>query len=116
MVVQISNQMIAVRQARARYNNAVQTRQLQQDLLIKEQQKFSLGSSTINLIIAAERALSAAQYVEIAALSQYSRARVGLDQVLGETLEANHVSIEESLKGTVTRESLLPASLPEGSR
>ena len=113
MVVAISNEMIALRQARSRYTNAVASRALQQDLLQKEQQKFSLGSSTINLIIAAERTLSAAEYVEITALSNYSRARVALDQVLGTTLETNHVSIEESLKGKLSYESKLPAALPE---
>jgi outer membrane protein len=113
MVVAISNDMIALRQARSRYTNAVISRTLQQDLLEKEQQKFSLGSSTIDLIIAAERTLSAAQYVEISALANYSRARVALDQVLGTTLDTNHVSIEESLKGKLSVESRLPAVLPE---
>jgi len=108
MVVAISNDMIAVRQARSRYLNAVASRELQQDLLEKERQKFSLGSSTIDLVIQAERSLSAAQYTEIAALSTYSRSRVSLDQVLGLTLETNHVSIDEALKGKVNRESKLP--------
>ncbi|MBZ5602334.1 MAG: TolC family protein [Acidobacteriia bacterium] len=115
MVVDISNQMIAVRQARSRYLNAVATRQLQQNLLEKERQKFSLGSSTIDLVIAAERTLSAAQYTEIGSLSAYSRARVALDQVLGLTLEANHVSIDEALTGKVGRESKLPETLPAAS-
>ncbi len=112
VVVSISNQMIALRQARARYGNAVASRTLQQDLLDKEQQKFRLGSSTIDLIIAAQRALSAAQSTEIAALSQYSHARVALDQVMGETLETNHVSVDEALKGTVSYESKIPATVP----
>lgn len=113
VVVSISNQMIALRQARARYRNAVATRALQQDLLEKEQQKFRLGSSTIDLVIAARRTLSAAQTTEISALSQYSHSRVALDQVMGETLETNHVSVEEALKGTVGYESKIPASVPE---
>jgi outer membrane protein len=112
MVVAISNAAIAVRQAGLRYRNAVATRQLQQDLLEKEQQKFRLGSSTIDLVIAAQRVLISAQYAEIAALSTYSHQRAGLDQTLGVTLDANHVSVDEALKGTVKRESKLPASLP----
>jgi outer membrane protein TolC len=112
MVVAISNQMIALRQARARYRNAVSTRTLQQDLLEKEHQKFRLGSSTIDLIIAAERTLTGAQYVEISALRGFSQARVGLDQTLGLTLETNHVSLDEALKGKVERESLLPVETP----
>ena len=112
MVVSISNQMIALRQASARYHNAVSTRTLQQNLLTQEQQKFRLGSSTIDLIIAAERTLTAAQYIEISALRGYSQARVGLDQTLGLTLETNHVSVDEALKGKVERESVLPRETP----
>jgi len=112
MVVQISNQMIAVRQARSRYASTVATRELQHDLLEKERQKFALGSSTVDLVIAAERTLSAAQYAEIAALTAYSRARVALDQVLGLTLDKNHVSIDEALKGKIARESKIPEAVP----
>ena len=113
MVVAISNQMIALRQARSRYQLAVASRALQADLLEKEQQKFRLGSSTIDLVIAAQRTLSAAESAEISALSQYSHSRVALDQVLGETLETNHVSVEDALKGTVNHESKIPTSAPE---
>jgi outer membrane protein len=113
VVVAISNQMIALRQARSRYQLAVASRALQADLLEKEQQKFRLGSSTIDLVIAAQRTLSAAESAEISALSQYSHSRVALDQVLGETLETNHVSVEDALKGTVNHESKIPTSAPE---
>ena len=60
-MVDIANQVIALRQARVRYNNAVARRELPQTLLEKEQQKFFLGGSTTDLVIAAERTLSAAQ-------------------------------------------------------
>ena len=99
LVVDVSNQMVALRQARARYANAADSRILQQQLLEKEQQKFSLGGSTINSLITAEEALVAAQAAEITALSSYSHAHVALDQVLGETLEKNHISSEGALQG-----------------
>jgi outer membrane protein len=113
VVVAISNQMIALHQARSRYQLAVASHALQADLLEKEQQKFRLGSSTIDLVIAAQRTLSAAESTEISALSQYSHSRVALDQVLGKTLETNHVSVEDALKGTVNYQSKIPASVPE---
>jgi hypothetical protein len=46
---------------------------------------------------------------ELQAIAAYGNAKVALDQVLGETLETNHVSIEEALQGRVSRESKLPA-------
>jgi outer membrane protein TolC len=101
LVVDISNQMVGLRQARARYSAAVDTRALQEQLLEKEQQKFTLGGSTLNDLITAQRALADARTAEVAALATYSRARVALDQVLGETLEANHVSADEALKGQI---------------
>lgn len=115
LVVDISNQVIALRQARARYANAVATRELQQTLLEKEQQKFTLGGSTTDLVIAAERTLSAARYVEIAALSTYSQARVGLDQALGLTLESNHISVDQALKGRVEYDFKTTNSEPDAA-
>ncbi len=108
LAVDISNQMVGLRQARARYSAAMDTRTLQEQLLEKEQQHFNLGGSTLNDLITAQRALADAQTAEVAALAAYSRARVGLDQVLGETLEANHVSVDEALHGLVGRASALP--------
>ncbi len=99
LVVDVSNQIVALRQARARYATAADSRILQQQLLEKEQQRFSLGGSTINNLITAEEALVSSQAAEITALSSYSHARVALDQVLGETLERNHISSEDALHG-----------------
>jgi outer membrane protein TolC len=99
LVVDISNQMIALRQARSRYSAAVDTRVLDEQLLDKEQQQFTLGGSTIDKVVVAARSLATAQYAEVAARASYSRARVALDQVLGQTLEANHVSVDDALKG-----------------
>ncbi len=98
LVVEISNQTVALRQARARYSAAADSRILQQQLLEKEQQSFFLGVSAVSDVIAAEQALVTAQAAEITALSSYSHARVALDQVLGETLEKNHISSEDALK------------------
>lgn len=108
LVVDISNQMIALRQARARYSTAVDTRTLQEQLLEKEQRNFSLGNSTIYAVVIAQRSLAAARIAEVAALTTFSRARVSLDQVLGETLEKNNVSVGEALEGRVPRKSSLP--------
>ncbi|HSM77921.1 MAG TPA: TolC family protein [Bryobacteraceae bacterium] len=112
IVVDISNQMVALRQARARYAAALDSRKLQEDLLSKEQQRFSLGGSTINDVIAVQRSLADAQAAEVAAKSIYSHARVSLDQVLGDTLEKNHVSVEQALAGRVDRVSSVPATAP----
>ena len=110
LVVDISNQMTALRQARARYTTSIEARALQEQLLQKEQQKFSLGVSTINDVVTVQRSLGAARIAEVAALTTYSRARVSLDQVLGGTLEKNNVSVGEALEGKVSHVSRLPGA------
>ncbi len=109
IVVDISNQMTALRQARARYTQAVDSRALQQELLEKAHQQFSFGTARIADVVAAQQSVLAAESAEVAALSAYSHARISLDQVLGETLESNHISIEEAQAGKVARESKPPA-------
>jgi outer membrane protein len=102
ILVAISNQMIALRQARARYSQAADTRALQEQLLEKEQQMFNFGGATIADVVAARTTLLAAQLSEVEALAAYGRARVALDQTMGETLDVNHISIEEALNGRVS--------------
>ena len=108
IVVDISNDTIALRQARARYTQAVSSRALQEELLAKEQQMFGFGAAQIADVVGARAALFAAQVAETQARASYAHARVALDQVLGETLEKNHVSLDEGLNGHVARESKVP--------
>ena len=108
IVVDVSNQMVALRQSRARYSTARDTRALQEQLLEKEEQKFQFGSSTLDDVIAVQRSLAGARSIEVAALATFSHARVSLDQVLGETLEKNHVSVSEALGGRLNYKSYPP--------
>jgi outer membrane protein len=109
IVVSISNQVTALRQARLRYSQATEARALQTELLEKEQQMFSFGSATINDVVAAQQSLLAAESTEVSSQSAYMHARISLDQVLGETLEVNHISIEQAQVGRVDKQSKPPA-------
>jgi hypothetical protein len=70
---------------------------------------------TFNYIMVDQRALMAAQLAELTATSAYARARVMLDQTLGQTLEKNRISLEEGLNGKVGRPSRLPDVPPPGA-
>jgi outer membrane protein len=100
LVVDISNYVVALRQARSRYSQAVDSRKLLQELLEKSQQSFSFGAATTSDVEAAQVALVAAQETEVGTLAAYSHARISLDQVLGQTLEVNHVSVGKALRAT----------------
>ena len=106
--VDVTNAVVALRQARARYDAAVQNRILDQQLLDAEQKKFELGASTSYNVVQQQRDLSGAQSAEIGAMASYEGARLYLDQVTGGTLETNHVSLAEAQAGKVARVSLLP--------
>jgi outer membrane protein len=101
IVVDVSNQLSALRQSRAKYAAARQTRVLNEQLLAAERQKFSYGISTFNDIIIDQRTLVTAQIAEVNASATYVRARVSLDQVLGESLEKNNILLDEGLSGNV---------------
>lgn len=105
VAVDVSNYVVALRQARARYRAAVQTRILQQQLLDAEQKKLAGGASTPFNVVQEQRDLVTAQSAEIAALVDFSNARVALDQTLGLTLERNNISIDQARSGKVARVS-----------
>jgi len=107
IAVDIANQTNAVKQARAHYDVARNTRVLQQQLL-EADQKRATGTATFNTVMVDRRALIAAEISVTSALAAYAHARVSLEQVLGETLERNNIALDEGLSGHVTRESTLP--------
>ena len=113
ILVDISSGAIALRQARARYETARESRVLQEELLAAEQQK-SYGTATFNYVMVDQRALIAAQLAELTATNAWARARVMLDQSLGLTLEKSHITLEEGLNGKVSRPSRIPDVPPAG--
>ncbi len=104
IVTQISNQVVGLKRARAGYAAASSARELQEQLLKAEQDKFSFGSSSTDNIVRAQQALVAAQSAEVAARSAYVHTRVALDQALGETLEINHVTLEQGESGRIEQQ------------
>jgi outer membrane protein TolC len=112
ILVDISSQLNALRQARSRYTTARSTRVLQEQLLEAEQ-KRAAGVAALSVIMGDQRALIAARLSEMNALASYTRARISLDQVLGETLERNGITLEEGLNGKLERESTLPDILQQ---
>ncbi|MGD0048438.1 MAG: TolC family protein [Bryobacteraceae bacterium] len=97
LAVNISSQVLALEQARARYKAATESRGLIERLLQGEEKKWVAGTSTISTVVAARRDLANAQSAELAAAAAYVHGRIALDQELGRTLEVNQVSVEDTL-------------------
>ena len=99
--VDVQNYVIALRQARARYDAAVRNRTLQEQLYSSERRRFELGASIPYNVTQQQRDLIAAQNSEMTALVAYVTARIGLDRTTGAILSANHVSLGEARQGKV---------------
>jgi outer membrane protein TolC len=101
--VGVSNAVIQVQQARAQYQAAVKARELQEQSLDAEQKKFNLGASTIFFVIQSQRDLANAQGQEVAAMNNYTRARVALEVATGTLLDSYGIDLEEARQGEVER-------------
>jgi outer membrane protein len=112
--VEVKNAVIGLQQARARYETAVATRVLAEQNLDAEQKRFQYGAvPDTTLVIQAQNDLSNDQTAEIQAMANYTHAKIAFDQSVAQTLEVNHVSMEEAKTGRVARQSAIPESVPQ---
>jgi len=111
--VDVKNAVINLQQARVRYETANATRVLAQQSLEAEQTRFKFGQSTIPLVVQAQRDMAADQSAEVQSMANYTHAKIAFDEAVGQTLEANGISMEEATAGKVARESHLAETLPK---
>ncbi len=112
--VDVKNAVMGLQQARSRYESAVATRVLAEETLQAEQNRFNFGQTPdTTLVIQAQKDVVQDQTDEVQAMANYTHARIAFDFAVGQTLEVNHVSMDEAISGSVARESVLPAVLPE---
>ncbi len=97
----IENAQIALETSFAAYKAAVTSRGYQEQLLQAERDKLEFGQSTPLLVIQNETYLEQAKSTEIAARSNYQKARIELDRSLGDLLDKNGISLEDAVQGTV---------------
>jgi outer membrane protein len=116
VTVDVQNAVIGLQQARVRYDAASKARELQEQTLAGDQRRNALGAATVFQVIQDQRDLASSQSTEVQAMANYTHARISLDQALGKTLEVNHISLDEAMKGRLARESGLPANLPGGAQ
>ena len=102
----VENAVVALQTARSALNAAIQSRQYQEVLVAAEIDKLSVGASTNFLVIQQESYLAQARSTEVAARSVWIKARVALDRALGNLLEKNGITYDESVVGQ------LPAASP----
>jgi outer membrane protein TolC len=111
--VEVKNAVIGLRQARTRYETAVNTRTLGQQNLEAQQNMFKYGAvPDATLVIQAQKDLAADQTAELQAMANYTHARIAFDEAVGQTLDVNHISMQEATTGKVARHSVFPEQFP----
>ncbi len=112
VTVDVQNAVIGLQQARVRYDSATKARELQEQTLAADQRRNALGAATVFQVIQDQRDLASAQSTEVQAMANYTHASISFDQALGTTLDVNHISLDEAMRGRIARDSVLPANLP----
>jgi outer membrane protein TolC len=97
----VETAVVALQTAQAAYESATQSREYQSELLDAERDKLSVGQSTDLAVLQNEAYLAQAKSTEIAARSNWMKARISLDYALGDLLEKNHVELDEAIRGTL---------------
>ena len=100
--LEVADAYVAMQQARAAYEAAVQSRLLQEQSVKVEQETFDVGLATNYLMIQYQTYLAQARSTEVAAKGAYAKAKVALERATASTLEVNQVSIEEARDGRVS--------------
>jgi len=107
--LEIESALIALTRSRTAYEAASQTRQLQEEALEAERERYAVGASTSFFIIQYERDLAQAETTEVIARGNYAKARAALDRALGATLARYNIRLSEAASGVV---SAPPHALP----
>jgi len=97
----VETAVVALETAQAAYIAASQSRDYQAQLLDAERDKLSVGQSTDLAVLQNEAYLAQAKSTEIAARSNWMKARIELDHALGDLLEKNHVEVDDAIRGTL---------------
>jgi len=113
IVLNVRQALIALVEGRAAVAAAEEAEMLAQQTLDDEQKKYQLGASTSYNVVLRSRDLTAAQGTLLRDRTNLVEAEVNFNQAMGRTLDVNHITIADALRGKVSRTSNIPGSLDE---
>lgn len=97
----VETAVVALQTAQAAYTAAKESLSFQSQLLDAERDKLTVGQSTEEAVLQNEAYVAQAKSTEIAARSNWIKARIQLDYALGDLLEKNHIELDDAIKGTL---------------
>ncbi len=98
---EIETALIALQTAYAGYKAATNSRAYQEQLLDAERDKLQAGQSTNLLVVQNQTYLAQARSTEIAARSNWMKARIELDRATGDLLEHNAIDLDDAVNGSI---------------
>ncbi|MFL6300397.1 MAG: TolC family protein [Terriglobales bacterium] len=110
--IEVRNAQFSAQQDRARVEAAQAGRDLAQQTLEAEQQKYQVGASTNFLVLQSQRDLVQAESNLVSAMTAYEKSRVELDRVVGLTLTRNGIVMDDAERGQVSHEPAAPGVQP----
>lgn len=104
IALEVRNALTQVEMNRARIETAKTTRELAQKKMEAEQDKFSLGTSTLRFVLEEQRNVAQAESNELQTEVNFTKGLVDLDKAMGMTLAKNNIEIDKALRtGTTAR-------------
>jgi outer membrane protein TolC len=93
----VRNSLMQVQMYKARIDTAKTARELAQRTLEAEQDKFSLGTSTIQFVLNDQNAVAQAETNELQTVVNFTKALVDLDRSMGLSLKKNNIELDRTL-------------------
>jgi outer membrane protein len=112
IAITVRNDAFTLEQNRGRVSAAQKARELAAQTLDAEQKKYNLGASTYLAVLQDERDLAASESALVAAMTNYAKSKVLLDQDTAQTLDRNNIKIDEAVTGAVKTLPTVPGITP----
>jgi outer membrane protein len=112
LAIFIRNEVFALEQDRARIMAAREAQTFAEQNLDAEQKKYALGASTSFNVMSMQAALAVAQENTINAEITYAKQRVQMDLDTAQTLDNNHIVLDEAVTGQIKTEPSVPGIGP----
>jgi len=106
----VSKAVSAVAQARATLDATLKLAAVSRQVLDMQQQKFTLGTATVEEVITAQQNLATAAGNVVRDRAAYAKALIQYEQATGTLLERNHIEMDEAVEGDVHRAPNIPGT------
>ena len=110
--IEVRNAQFALQQNRAAVDAAKAAVDLAHTSLDAEQKKYTLGASTITLVLQNQSALATAESDQVSAMAAYAKSQVELDRATGLLLDHSGILFGDAQRGTVSQMPNVPNVTP----